>query len=87
MALSHGAVGFARKRESVREKLMGRDLFLISSHYLPLHLLNVAPGGAAVTAPFAKKKKKINKQRLESEGEERKDTLGEGKRKTERVKM
>lgn len=85
MALSHGVVGFARKRESVREKLMGRDLFLISSHYLPLHLLNVAPGGAAVTAGFAKKKK-INKQRLESEGEERKDKLG-GERKTERVKM
>lgn len=67
---------------------MGRDLFLISSHYLPLHLLNVAPGGAAVTATFAKKKrkKKINKQRLESEGEDRKDKLG-GERKTGCVKM
>lgn len=66
---------------------MGRDLFLISSHYLPLHLLNVAPGSAAATAPFSKKKKRINKQRLESEGEEKKDKLGRERKKTERVKM
>lgn len=44
-------------------------------------------GRRSSDGPVRKKKKKINKQRLESEGEERKDKLGEGKRKTERVKM